>query len=119
MLDPRERSTVRSTVFVEITLSGQSDEILAAFEREVALIPDVLECHLMAGTADYLLKVCAMRQRRFRPHPPPLSRPPARGREDALVLLAEVGSADDGAAGLSGATYLSPVSFSRPSRLAS
>lgn len=46
-----------STVFVEITLTGQADEILEAFERGVARIPNVLECHLMAGTADYLLKV--------------------------------------------------------------
>ena len=44
---------------MEITLSGQADEVLDAFEREVARIPDVLECHLMAGTADYLLKVVA------------------------------------------------------------
>lgn len=57
-LDPRAVGR-RSTVFVEITLSGQSDELLAAFERAVALVPDVLECHLMAGTADYLLKVVA------------------------------------------------------------
>lgn len=49
----------RTTVFVEISLSGQADETLAAFEREVSRIPDVLECHLMAGTADYLLKVAA------------------------------------------------------------
>ena len=48
-----------TTVFVEITLSGQADEVLEAFEREVAKIPDVMECHLMAGTADYLLKVVA------------------------------------------------------------
>lgn len=48
-----------TTVFVEITLSGQSDNILDAFEKEVALIPDLLECHLMAGTADYLLKITA------------------------------------------------------------
>ncbi len=48
-----------TTVFVEITLSGQSDVILDAFEKEVALIPDLLECHLMAGTADYLLKITA------------------------------------------------------------
>jgi Lrp/AsnC family leucine-responsive transcriptional regulator len=48
-----------TTVFVEITLSGQSDDILEAFEKEVALIPDLLECHLMAGTADYLLKITA------------------------------------------------------------
>ena len=49
-----------TTVFVEITLSGQADEVLEAFEREVRRVPDVLECHLMAGTADYLLKVVAM-----------------------------------------------------------
>lgn len=48
-----------TTVFVEITLAGQADEVLDAFERAVKRIPDVLECHLMAGTADYLLKVVA------------------------------------------------------------
>jgi Lrp/AsnC family leucine-responsive transcriptional regulator len=46
-----------TTVFVEITLSGQAEELLDAFEREVARIPDILECHLMAGSADYLLKM--------------------------------------------------------------
>lgn len=58
LLDPAlmDRKTV---VYVEITLSTQSDEVLAAFEREVARIPDVLECHLMAGKADFLLKVVA------------------------------------------------------------
>ena len=48
-----------TTVFVEITLSGQADELLEAFERAVRRVPDILECHLMAGTADYLLKVVA------------------------------------------------------------
>lgn len=56
LLNPRKIGRL-STVFVEITLSGQADEVLDAFEREVAKIPDVLECHLMAGQADYLLKV--------------------------------------------------------------
>ncbi len=58
LLDAREVDR-KSTIFVEITLSGQADALLEAFEREVKLIPDVLECHLMAGTADYLLKVVA------------------------------------------------------------
>jgi Lrp/AsnC family leucine-responsive transcriptional regulator len=58
LLDPKKLG-LPTTVFVEITLSGQTDEVLDAFEREVAKIPDVLECHLMAGTADYLLKVIA------------------------------------------------------------
>ncbi len=48
-----------TTVFVEITLQGQADDLLDTFEREVARIPDILECHLMAGTADYLLKIMA------------------------------------------------------------
>jgi len=46
-----------TTVFVEITLQGQAEELLDAFEKEVALIPHILECHLMAGSADYLLKI--------------------------------------------------------------
>ena len=50
---------VPTTVFVEITLSAQADEVLESFEQAVARIPHVLECHLMAGTADYILKVVA------------------------------------------------------------
>ncbi len=64
LLDPKLMGRP-STVFVEITLSGQADEVLDAFEREVAKIPDVLECHLMAGTADYLLKVVAFDTEHF------------------------------------------------------
>ena len=48
-----------TTVFVEIRLSAQADEVLENFEKAVTRIPDVLECHLMAGTADYILKVVA------------------------------------------------------------
>ena len=58
LLDARKMA-VPTTVFVEITLQGQSDEILDAFETAVTRIPDVLECHLMAGSADYILKVVA------------------------------------------------------------
>ena len=58
LLDARKLG-VPTTVFVEITLQGQSDEVLDAFEKAVSRIPDVLECHLMAGTADYILKVVA------------------------------------------------------------
>jgi Lrp/AsnC family leucine-responsive transcriptional regulator len=46
-----------TVVYVEITLQGQADEVLDAFERAVARVPNLLECHLMAGTADYLLKI--------------------------------------------------------------
>ena len=50
---------VPTTVFVEITLQAQADEVLDAFEKAVGRIPDVLECHLMTGRYDYLLKVVA------------------------------------------------------------
>ncbi|MCA1776916.1 MAG: Lrp/AsnC family transcriptional regulator [Loktanella sp.] len=58
LLDPRKMGRP-TTVFVEITLQAQADEVLDAFEKAVKLIPDVLECHLMAGAADYLLKIVA------------------------------------------------------------
>ena len=56
LLDARQMGRP-TTVFVEISLSSQSDEVLDAFERAVARIPDVLECHLMAGVSDYILKL--------------------------------------------------------------
>jgi Lrp/AsnC family transcriptional regulator, leucine-responsive regulatory protein len=58
LLDTRKMGRA-TTVFVEITLQGQADDLLDAFEREVARVPDILECHLMAGTADYLIKIMA------------------------------------------------------------
>lgn len=45
------------TVFIEITLASQSEAALDAFERAAAACPDILECHLMAGDYDYLLRV--------------------------------------------------------------
>ena len=58
LLDARKMGRP-TTVFVEITLQGQADELLDAFENAVARVPDILECHLMAGTADYLIKIMA------------------------------------------------------------
>lgn len=58
LVNPRKVNR-KTTVFVEITLRAQDDDVLDAFEKSVARIPDVLECHLMAGSADYLLKVVA------------------------------------------------------------
>lgn len=45
------------TVFIEVTLSSQGNPALDAFERAVAACPAVLECHLMSGDFDYLLRV--------------------------------------------------------------
>ena len=47
------------TFYVEVTLEGQSEAILSAFEKAAVARPEVLECHLMTGQADYLIKVAA------------------------------------------------------------
>ena len=45
------------TVFVEITLHQEQQRDLEAFERAVRGVPEVMECYLMTGDADYLLRV--------------------------------------------------------------
>ncbi|MGB4829030.1 MAG: Lrp/AsnC family transcriptional regulator [Paracoccaceae bacterium] len=80
-----------TTVFVEITLESQAEELLDAFEREVARIPDILECHLMAGTADYLLKIVAEDTEDFaRIHRRFLSRLPGVRQMQSSFALREV-----------------------------
>ncbi len=49
----------RILVYAEISLVSQSDDCLNSFEQAVKACPDILECHLMAGEADYLIKVSA------------------------------------------------------------
>jgi len=43
-------------VFVEISLSYQSKDAFAEFNRAVSTLPYILECHLVSGDADYLIK---------------------------------------------------------------
>jgi Lrp/AsnC family leucine-responsive transcriptional regulator len=47
------------TVFVSITLGAQTERDLGAFEAAARNAPEVLECWLMTGDADYLLRVAA------------------------------------------------------------
>ena len=80
-----------TTVFVEITLQGQADDLLDAFEREVAKVPDILECHLMAGAADYLLKIIAQDTEDFaRIHRQYLSRLPGVAQMQSSFALRTV-----------------------------
>lgn len=43
--------------FVEVRLSDTREAALQAFNRAVALIPEVEQCHMIASRFDYLLKV--------------------------------------------------------------
>ena len=45
------------TVYVQVTLDNQKRETLVAFETAVEAVPEVMECYLMSGDADYLIRV--------------------------------------------------------------
>jgi Lrp/AsnC family transcriptional regulator, leucine-responsive regulatory protein len=44
-------------VFINISLKSQSKEALAEFERRIAEHDEVMECYLMTGDSDYLIRV--------------------------------------------------------------
>lgn len=43
-------------VFVEIKLSAKSDDLFEQTRRELIHMPEIMECHLVSGSFDYLLK---------------------------------------------------------------
>ncbi len=45
------------SVFVTVTLSSQAEGALTAFETAIATVPEVVECYLMTGSSDYLLRL--------------------------------------------------------------
>ncbi len=45
------------SVFISISLKTQSKEALAEFERRIAEQDEVMECYLMTGDSDYLIRV--------------------------------------------------------------
>lgn len=56
LVDP-ERVGLSVTAFVRVRLDQQDDRHLSAFEDAVAQFPEVMECYLMTGDADYQLRV--------------------------------------------------------------
>lgn len=47
------------TVFAQVGLSSQAEADLKAFEDLIATWPEVRECHMLVGEADFLLKIVA------------------------------------------------------------
>lgn len=81
----------RTVVYVEFTLMAQSQEVLDAFEAAIAVVPDVVECHLMTGSADYLAKVMAADSDDFaRIHRQHLSRLPGVAQMQSSFALRTV-----------------------------
>lgn len=56
MIDPLHIDAAH-IAFVEIKLSDTREMALCAFNAAVRQIPEIEECHLIAGSFDYLLKV--------------------------------------------------------------
>ena len=56
LLDAK-RIGITVSVLVQVTLEKQVEPALEAFERAVRERPEVMECYLMTGDADYLLRV--------------------------------------------------------------
>jgi Lrp/AsnC family transcriptional regulator, leucine-responsive regulatory protein len=52
-----EKIGLNVSVFVQVTLEKQIEENLSAFESEIDKCPEVVECYLMTGEADYLLRI--------------------------------------------------------------
>ena len=44
-------------VFISISLTSQNKESLAGFERRIAEHDEVMECYLMTGDSDYLIRI--------------------------------------------------------------
>ncbi|MDF1748654.1 MAG: Lrp/AsnC family transcriptional regulator [Alphaproteobacteria bacterium] len=80
-----------SGVMVQIALDSQSEIALNAFETAVVEIPEVVECHLMAGESDYLLRLVVRDMRDFeRIHKAHLSRLPHVTRIQSNMALRRI-----------------------------
>jgi DNA-binding Lrp family transcriptional regulator len=79
------------TVFVHIALRREEQAQLAEFEAAVQDIPEVMECHLMTGEFDYLLRVVIADMADFeRLHNESLTRLPGVARVNSSVAIRTV-----------------------------
>lgn len=53
-------------VFVEIKLSAKSGEVFERVKNEMRYVPEVMECHLVSGDFDYLVKARIAEMREYR-----------------------------------------------------
>jgi Lrp/AsnC family leucine-responsive transcriptional regulator len=56
LLDPAKVG-LGVSVFVQVSLEKQVEKALEGFERAIRACPEVMECYLMTGDADYLIRV--------------------------------------------------------------
>ena len=77
--------------FVEVSLVAQTEEAFEKFEKAVQRVPEILECHLMSGQFDYLLRVAASDARDYeRIHRQEIATLPRVARIETAFALREV-----------------------------
>jgi Lrp/AsnC family transcriptional regulator, leucine-responsive regulatory protein len=85
------RAGLSGNVFVHIGLHREEQSELAAFEDAVKNIPEVMECYLMTGEFDYLLRVVVADMADFeRIHKEALTRLPGVARVNSSVTIRTV-----------------------------
>jgi DNA-binding Lrp family transcriptional regulator len=90
VIDPAKIGKATS-VFVDISLSSQREDLLDSFEAAVTHVPGVMSCHLMAGDADYVVHIlCADVEDYERIHRSYLSRLPGVTRLRSSFALRTV-----------------------------
>jgi|SRR5579862_8046695 Lrp/AsnC family transcriptional regulator, leucine-responsive regulatory protein len=52
-----KRLGLRLNVFIQVSLESQREDTLKRFQETIVLRPEVMECYLMTGDSDYLLRV--------------------------------------------------------------
>jgi Lrp/AsnC family transcriptional regulator, leucine-responsive regulatory protein len=87
----QEKIGVPGDVLVHIGLHREEQSELAAFEEAVRQIPEVMECYLMTGEFDYLLRVVVADMADFeRIHKEELTRLPGVARVNSSVAIRKV-----------------------------
>jgi Lrp/AsnC family transcriptional regulator, leucine-responsive regulatory protein len=77
--------------FVEVSLNAQNEQTFEKFEAAVQRVPEILECHLMSGQFDYLLRVIARDAEDYELiHRQKLARLPSVQRIQSSLALREV-----------------------------
>ena len=55
----REKVGLGVTTFVTVTLIGHKKQVTESFVAQINQIPEVIECHHVTGSGDFLLKIIA------------------------------------------------------------
>jgi Lrp/AsnC family leucine-responsive transcriptional regulator len=84
----QHQADLAGNVFVHITLHREKQSDLAAFEAAVQNLPEVMECYLMTGEFDYLLRIVISDMADFeRVHKESITQLPGVARVNSSVAI--------------------------------